>query len=138
MNTSHVFCWHQNFLLCQSPFFKYHPQDSRIALLSINIPVSSRAVHRKAFYRTTDQRYIDVWPGTPVSLAWLVSGCNTLGGGSFSGHPVPRLAQPRATKPVIESKQQPRHCPLQIFSYFWGDAGGEEYSICLFLTGIFL
>ncbi len=31
--------------------------------------------------------HIDVWPGTPYSLAWLVAGCSTLGGGSFRGRP---------------------------------------------------
>ncbi len=25
--------------------------------------------------------YLDVWPGTTCSLAWLVAGCNTFGGG---------------------------------------------------------
>jgi hypothetical protein len=30
----------------------------------------------------TDQHtYLDVWPGTTCSLAWLVAGCNTLVGG---------------------------------------------------------
>ncbi len=32
--------------------------------------------------------YIDVWPGSPCSLAWLVVDCNRLGGGSFRGRPI--------------------------------------------------
>ncbi len=40
--------------------------------------------------------YIDVWPGMPCSLTWLIAGLNTLGGGSFRGH----------HKLVIESKHK--------------------------------
>ncbi len=29
--------------------------------------------------------YLDVWPGPTCSLAWLVAGCNTLGGGKTGG-----------------------------------------------------
>ncbi len=53
--------------------------------------------------------YIDVWPGTPCSLAWLVAGCNTLGGGSFRECPVPLSCPERLTR--------------KIFSYQWGDTG---------------
>jgi hypothetical protein len=33
--------------------------------------------------------FIDGWPGTPISLVWLIAGRNTLGGGSFRGRPIP-------------------------------------------------
>jgi hypothetical protein len=61
-----------------------------------------------AILHNTDSTYIDVWPGTTCSLAWLVVGCNRLGGGKTS---YPKY---------INTSCGPAR---QIFIYKWGAEG---------------
>ncbi len=78
---------------------------------------------------------IDVWPGTPCSLAWLVAGCNTLGGGSFRR----RLVQLSCPELLNRLSKVNTSCSLvrQIFS-FRGKMQIGGNSICLCLTGVLL
>ncbi len=48
--------------------------DKFTGMLSLRVTDFPRIDHRPA--------YIDVWPGTPCNLAWLIAGRHTLGGGS--------------------------------------------------------